>query len=461
MEDITKIWEEVKEELQKTVAASTFEPWIAPLEPVGYENDIFSVLTGHSLAVTLIRKNCYSQIIEALKKVLNKDNIEFNIIFDEKLAKKIKKEHDKIRKIAEKPERERAMENLAKMQSSANLNLKYKFENFVVGSNSEFAQAAAMAVAKSPADKYNPLFIYGDSGLGKTHLMQAIGHYILFNNKNNLKVKYLKTEQFTNELIDNIRAGKDTNERMSKFRQKYRNVDVLLIDDVQFVEGKKRTAEELFHTFDYLHNKNKQIVITSDRPPKDIPTLPERLRTRFEWGLTVDITPPDFETRVAILTNLAESINMPVSNEILECVAKHFNKNVRELEGAFNKISAYASMKNVELDLETVKRILKIDANKKEITLQIISDTVAKYYGVTLEDLKSSARNKKISNARKIAVFLIREILQTGYTEIAEFLNKKHTTMIYSYDTVKEEIQKNSDLNAQIKLLKNQILDEE
>ncbi|MBQ9688434.1 ATP-binding protein, partial [bacterium] len=269
--------------------------WIEPLEPMGFENDCFSLLTGHSLAVSIIKKNNYNDIKSAFKKVLNKE-VDFEVIFDEALAKKIKKDKDKQAKILQKNDEDKTV-NLAQMQSFSNLNLKYKFENFVVGSNSELAQAAALAVAKNPAKKgYNPLFIYGASGLGKTHLMQAIGHYILFNSPK-LKVKYIKTEAFTNELIDNIRRGGDINERMSKFRQKYRNVDVLLLDDIQFIESKERTMEEVFHTFDSLHNKNKQIVITSDRQPKDIPTLPERLLSRFEWGIVVDLTPPDFETR--------------------------------------------------------------------------------------------------------------------------------------------------------------------
>ncbi len=195
----------------------------------------------------------------------------------------------------------------------------------MVGDNSRFAQAAAMAVAKDPAKKYNPLFIYGASGLGKTHLMQAIGHYVLFNSPK-LKVKYIKTEDFTNELINNIRKGGDTNERMNNFRQKFRNVDILLLDDIQFIESKVRTMEEVFHTFDSLHNKNKQIVITSDRPPEEIPTLPDRLKTRFQMGLVVDLTPPDLETRIAILANLADEIEMKISNEVLEFVAQNFKK---------------------------------------------------------------------------------------------------------------------------------------
>ena len=453
--EIKKIWEDVKTELALTISPSSFEPWILPLEPIGFENGEFSVLTGHAFAISVIRKNHYQQIIEAFNKVLGHD-VQFKIVFDEELSAKLKKQIEKAKKTAEKSTKENALDNLAQMQSFSNLNLKYKFDNFVVGSNSSFAQAAAMTVAKHPAKKYNPLFIYGASGLGKTHLMQAIGHYIVFNNPK-LKVRYIKTEDFTNELINNIRRGGDINERMSKFRQKYRNVDVLLLDDIQFVESKERTMEEIFHTFDSLHNNAKQIVITSDRPPKDIPTLPERLRTRFEWGLMVDITPPDFETRVAILANLADGIGMKVSSAVLEFVAQNYSKNVRELEGAFNKISAYASIKNNELDVETVKKVLNCHVVSKNIDIELIAGKVCKHFDVSESDMKSSARNQKVSHARQIAIYLTRELTQMSFVNIANFFNKKHPTILFSYEKIKEEIKTNSGLNQVIENLRQEI----
>lgn len=454
--EIKKIWEDVKEELATTIPPSSFEPWIMPLEPIGFEDDEFSVLTGQSFALQVVRKNHYQQIMEAFKKVLGRE-IEFKMVFDEELAAKLKKQIQKAKQVAEKTQnKDNPMENLAQMQSFSNLNLKYKFDNFVVGENSRFAQAAAMAVAKTPAKRYNPLFIYGASGLGKTHLMQAIGHYILFNHPK-LKVKYTKTEDFTNELINNIRKGGDINDRMSKFRQKYRNIDVLLLDDIQFIESKERTMEEIFHTFDSLHNNNKQIVITSDRPPKEIPTLPERLRTRFEWGLMVDITPPDLETRIAILANLADEIGMKISTQVLEFVAKNFSKNVRELEGAFNKISAYASIQDIDLDVETVKKVLRIDETKKKIDIKTITDVVCDYFGVSIEDIKSPARNQKVSGARQIAVYLVRDMLQSSFVSIADFYNKKHPTILFSYEKIKEEIKTDKNLNDTIKELKAKI----
>lgn len=452
--EVKKIWEDVKEELVSTIVPSSFEPWILPLEPIGFENDEFSVLTGQAFAISVIRKNHYQQIGEAFKKVLGRE-IEFKMVFDEELAAKLKKQIEKAKKTAERAPKEEAMDNLAKMQSS-NLNLKYKFENFVVGDNSRFAQAAAMAVAKDPAKKYNPLFIYGNSGLGKTHLMQAIGHYIVFNDPK-LKVRYIKTEDFTNELINNIRRGGDINERMTKFRQKFRNVDVLLLDDIQFIESKERTMEEVFHTFDSLHNNNKQIVITSDRPPKDIPTLPDRLKTRFEWGLVVDITPPDLETRIAILANLADENQMKIPYSVLEFVAQCFNKNVRELEGAFNKISAYASIQGIELDVETVQKILRIDIKKKKIDIESITNVICDYFGVSLEDLKSPARNQKISHSRQIAVYLVRDMIQMSFVSIADFYCKKHPTILFSYEKIKEEIKTDKELAEVISELKAKI----
>lgn len=455
--EIKKIWEDVKVELEQTIPPSSYEPWILPLEPIGFENGQFSVLTGQAFAISVIRKNHYAQIKEAFQKVLEQD-VEFNMVFDEKLAAKIKKEVQKAKQIAEKSPKEKAIDNLAQMQSFSNLNLKYKFDNFVVGENSRFAQAAALAVAQSPAKKYNPLFIYGQSGLGKTHLMQAIGHYIIFNNPK-LKVRYIKTEDFTNELINNIRKGGDINERMSKFRQKYRNVDVLLLDDIQFIESKERTMEEVFHTFDSLHNNSKQIVITSDRPPKDIPTLPERLRTRFEWGLMVDITPPDFETRVAILANLADEIGMKISNEVLEFIAHNFTKNVRELEGAFNKISAYASIQNIDLTVDIAKKVLNCDIKAKKIDVETIAKKVCRYFDVSLEELKSTARNQKIAHARQVAVYLARELTQESFVHIADFFKKKHPTILFSYEKIKKEIKTDGKLADDVDELKRQIKD--
>ena len=458
--EVKHVWEDVKSELKKTLPEHVFDTWIKPLEAVGFDNNIFAILTVHQMAVEIIRKNHYAQIKSALEKVLGQ-SVEFSLNYDADLAEKYKKEKQKERLKIKKDDDEKiskTMENLAQMQSFSNLNLKYRFDNFVVGENSRFAHAAAFAVAQNPAKKYNPLFIYGASGLGKTHLMQAIGHYIVFN-KPKLKVRYIKTEEYVNELIKNLQHGGERNARMEKFRQKYRNIDVLLIDDIQFLESKTYTMEEIFHTFDTLHNNNKQIVITSDRLPKDIPTLPDRLRTRFEMGLVVDITPPDFETRVAILKNLAEQISMNIEFEVFEYIANNFVNNVRELEGAFNKVSAYADIEKVDVTLAYAKKVLNCEAMKKAITIDKVAKTAAEYYNVTLQDFKSSSRNQKVSSARHVAVYLAREITGKSFESIAEYFNKKHTTMLYSYEKIKEDLKTNKDLDRAISEIKNKLKD--
>ena len=456
--EVKNIWNRVKEEIIKTVPA-TSHPWIIPLEAVGYENEIFSVLTGQSFAIQIIRKNHYQQILEVFHS-LGYPIKKFDIIFDENLSKELKKQKEKELKAQKKAEekaiKETAFDGMAKMQSHSNLNLKYKFENFVVGDNSKLAHAVAFNVAQHPAEKYNPLFIYGGSGLGKTHLMQAIGHYTLFNNPK-LKVRYIKTEDYVNELVDNLRKGGDTNDRMAKFRQKYRNVDILLIDDIQFVESKSRTMEEIFHTFDTLYNRNKQIVITSDKPPKDIPTLPDRLRTRFEMGIVVDITPPDYETRVAILTNLAEQMGMTVPFEVYDYIAKNFESNVRELEGAFNKVTAFADIENAEINLSFAQKVLQSDMNIKKVSIEDIAKAAAEYYDVTIDGLKSPARAQKISEARRVAVYLSREITRASYEDIAEFFDKKHPTILYSYQKVKDDLKTDTKLKQTIRELKQAI----
>ncbi len=436
--EAVEIWDSAKEELKKVVPEASY-PWIMPLEAAGFENDKLTLITGASFAVQIIRKFHYKQIMDALKSVVGRE-IKFDIIVDSKKTEELKKQTEKInKKYFDKETRERAMNNLAIMQSAANLNLKYKFENFVVGENNKMAHAVALQVAKDPCKKINPLFIYGGSGLGKTHLMQAIGHYIITHFPK-LKIRYIKTEEYVNELINNLRMGGNSNDRMEKFRQKYRNVDVLLIDDIQFVESKTRTMEEIFHTFDTLYNKGKQIVITSDRLPKDIPTLTDRLRTRFEMGIVVDLQPPDFETRIAILKNLAAQERIEFPDDVCEYISKNFCDNVRELEGVFNKVSAFASISGVPVTLEFAKSTLKCEENKKKITIDEIAKVCAEYYNVTVKDLKSTQRSQAISQARQVAVYLTRETTGMSYVNIGAYFEKKHPTMLFSYEKIKKEL---------------------
>ncbi len=459
--DAKKIWAEVKTELRTVLPDHAYYPWVSEMDVSGCEEDKFNLITVHAMAPQIIRQNYYQKIVEVFKQVTGRD-CDFSIMYDDDFAKKYEKAKRKESakpKTLLSPEEEKEniiMENLAQMQSFANLNLKYKFENFVVGENSEFTFALAQNVAHNPAKKYNPLFIYGAPGLGKTHLMQAIGHYIIFN-KPKLRVKYIKTEEYVNELIKSIQRGSDCNRKMESFRQKYRNVDVLLIDDIQFIESKKRTMDEIFHTFDYLLNKNKQIVITSDRLPSEIPTLPARLQSRFEMGIMTEITPPDFETRVAILQSLADQEGLSTDFKVYEYIANNFVNNVRELEGAYNKVSAYAAFSKSALTLELVRKVLKCDEKKHEISFDTVAQKVAEYYGVTVEDFKSSSRNQKVSNARHVAVYLSREITDKSFEIIAKYFNKRHPTMLYSYDKIKEEIKNNKELERAVNELKRSI----
>ena len=456
-----RIWAEVKNELRTVLPDHAYYPWISEMEVSGCDGNRFHLISVHAMAPQIIRQNYYKKITDTFKKITGSE-YDFSIAYDDDFAKRYEKEKrkenakTKTNTADSNHSGNTALENLSQMQSFANLNLKYKFENFVVGENSEFTYALAQNVAKNPAKKYNPLFIYGAPGLGKTHIMQAIGHYIIFN-KPNLKVKYIKTEEYVNELINSIQKGQDTNKKMETFRNKYRNVDILLIDDIQFIESKERTKDEIFHTFDSLLNKNKQIVITSDRLPSDIPGLPARLQSRFEMGIMTEITPPDFETRAAIVKNLAEQDGVDAEFEVFEYIAKNYVNNVRELEGAYNKVSAYAAFSNSKLTLDLAKKVLKCDDKKRDLTISMIAEITADYYGVTVSDFKSAARGQKISNARHVAVFLARELTNESFEHIATYFNKKHPTMLYSFDKIKKEIKLDKNLKNAINEIKQRI----
>lgn len=461
--DTKNIWAEAKNLLKETV----LPVWLDTIEAVGCDNDIFKLVSVHALAPQIIKQNYHKNITEVLSKIVGHE-CSFSISYDADLAKEFEKtkkkekqkENAKPKTLVEttkEVEGEKvSLENLAQMRSSANLNLKYKFENFVVGENSEFTYGVAQAVAKNPATKYNPFFIYGSPGLGKTHIMQAIGHYIIFN-KPKLKVKYLQAEEFCNDYIDAVRIGDDKIKRMQKFRQKYRNVDVILIDDIQFIETRQKTMEEFFYTFNELLNKQKQIVVTSDRLPEKITSLDARLRSRFQMGIVTEITVPDFETRVAIVKNLAKTDGIDFPESACEFIAENFCNNVRELEGAYNKLRAYAEFTNKDISVELALKILGQKKSEQEVTINEVASAVAKFYDVTVEDFKSPARNQKISNARKIAVYLAREITKLSFESIAEFFEKKHPTMIYSYDRVKLDLKTNAELNNSIEEIKKRL----
>ena len=467
IQDVKDIWDRVKDELEVNLPEHIFRTWVTPLEAVDYENNTLVLLSPHQMAVDILKKNSSDKIKDAVRSVLGESatfSLTYDADFADKYIKVRKKELSK--QIAGQTEEERKTEtakmSLAQMQSSANLNLNLKFENFVVGENSKFAYNAAFSVANNPSKKFNPLFIYGSSGLGKTHLMQAIGHYIIFN-KPDLKVRYVRMEEYFNEWmkcfqLNDLPNGKKkqfrNNSLMRKFHQKFQNVDVLLMDDIQFIESKMKTMEDFFSTFEALYTNNKQIVIASDRLPKDIPTLDNRLRTRFEMGLVVDIVPPDYETRFEIVKAYAQELEVEADDDVFEYVAENFVNNVRELKGAFNKISAYAEFSGTGLTLDLAKRVLNCEAKKKEITVSTIAQKVADYFDLTVKDLKSTARQQKIAHARHVAVYLAREVLQMSYEAIGEFFSKKHTTIMYSCDLVSDKLKTDEDLKISIEEIK-------
>ena len=347
----------------------------------------------------------------------------------------------------------------------ANLNPKYTFDTFVVGSNNNFAHAASLAVAESPGEIYNPLFIYGGVGLGKTHLMHSVAHFILANDPSK-KVLYVTSETFTNQLIDALKAGKTGSElAMTKFREKYRNIDVLLIDDIQFIIGKESTQEEFFHTFNDLHGAKKQIIISSDKPPKEIATLEGRLKSRFEWGLIADISSPDYETRMAILRKKEERDSKEkgyhLDDEVIQYIATNIKSNIRELEGALNRITAMSSLEHREITVELAQEALKdmISPNaKREITPDLILLTVAEHFHIKTDDIKGSKRSADIVIPRQIAMYLCREMTSTPLKAIGKLMgNRDHTTVLHGVEKISKEIETSDDLKNTIDIIKKKL----
>lgn len=444
---ILTIERELFKKLQQELSTPAFESWIKPIKVHSMDNEKFVISTNSNVCKEWIYKN----YLGLFKKVIYE-------ITGKPLELKIKvKKAEASSKSAEKPSQteepaktpankstsltEAQMDSLKSVSLSNNLNMKYTFETFVVGSHNKFCHAAATAVAKFPAKAHNPLFIYGGAGLGKTHLMQAIGHYMLSRHPG-LKIKYTSTEMFTNDLINSIRTDK-----MVSFRAKYRQMDVLLLDDIQFIEGKDTTQEEIFHTFNTLYESGKQIVLTSDRHPKNISTLTERLRSRFEWGILADIQVPELETRIAILRNKADRDNLSVPDDVLEIIATAYQNNIRELEGALNRVIAYSSINNQALTLEAAKNILNYSGKTKNLNIEKIIEVTARYFSLESSEIKGLSRAKDISYARQVAVYLSRNMTNASYPTLGDaFGGRKHTTVLYSYEKMKEEMQTNKNL---------------
>ena len=342
----------------------------------------------------------------------------------------------------------------ARAKRGIQLNPKYTFKNFVVGAGNQFAHAACMAVAEQPAKAYNPLFIYGDTGLGKTHLLNAIGNYVA--ERTELRIAYLTTEQFTNEVINSIRYDK-----MMDLRKRYRHIDMLMIDDIQFLAGKERTQEEFFHTFNALYEAHKQLVLSSDRFPKDMPDIEERLRSRFEWGLIADLQPPDVETRIAILRKKSEDEGVTLPEDVIQFLATTMKSNIRELEGSLVRLGAYASLTGQTITLEMAKSVLRdlIGTKKKIVSMDDIQETVGARFHVKIADLKSRRRSKTLVHPRQIAMYLCRELTDSSYPEIGrQFGGKDHTTIIHACKQVIKAKDNDSVFCATLESLKEQIL---
>ena len=450
MDFIKENWDLIKETLRKEYDLSdiSYSTWISPLNFYKVENDIVTIMipSDQSHALNYITNKYKSYFQVTISEMMNHT---YDISFI--LEKDVDKETEKNISMSS--------HTYNINYENANLNSKYTFDTFVVGSNNKFAQSAALAVAESPGDTYNPLYIYGGAGLGKTHLMHSIGRFILEHNMDT-KVLYVTSENFTNEVIEAIRSGNART--MSKLREKYRMVDVLLIDDIQFIIGKESTQEEFFHTFNTLHSAGKQIILTSDKPPKEIEILDERFRSRFEWGLIADIQPPDYETRMAILKKNAEISHKEIDNEILQYIANNIKSNIRELEGAFNKIIAFSKLNNVDINLEHAEEALKdiiYPDELREVTPSLIINVVAEYFNITPDDIMSKKRNSELVQARQIVMYLCRDLTETSLIGIAKLLGKKdHTTIIHGVNKISDEIVNNEELNIKIEAIKKKIM---
>ncbi|MEI8388668.1 MAG: chromosomal replication initiator protein DnaA [bacterium] len=464
MTEELKTWEKIQEKLAEALGTPAYESWIKPVKFNSLDENNLIISTNSNIAKEKIYKNYLDLINKVLKEVTEKniklkikvekfENIQQKLNFPELSDLKPEKKPRELKEPKQNKNIPLSENQIDALKSiSNNLNLKYTFDTFVVGSHDKFAHAAAFAVAKSPGRAHNPLFIYGSSGLGKTHLMQAIGHYVLVNHPD-LKIKYLSTESFTNELINSIRTDK-----MPAFRSKYRQMDVLLLDDIQFIEGKENTQEEIFHTFNTLYESGKQIIITSDRPPKNIPTLTERLRSRFEWGLLADIQIPDIETRIAILKNKVERENLNVPDDVLEIIAIAYQNNIRELEGGLNRVIAYVSINDCPMTVESVKKIMNFSGSGKNLTLDKIIEITANHFSMESADIKGQSRAKEFSYVRQIAIYLSRNLTNSSFPSIGNaFGGRKHTTILYAYEKMKEEIQTNKILSETVNEISNKI----
>lgn len=441
--NITENWKKTLELLKPELTAVSFDTWVQPLTPIKIdEKENFLYLSLYNEMAKSILESRYISIIENAVKESFGRKLKVIFVFPEEAQES---QHN-------------YFEGLGRnFTDELYLNPKYIFNTFVIGNNNRFAHAACLAVAESPSKAYNPLFIYGGAGLGKTHLMHAIGHFILQQNPKS-KVLYVSTEMFTNELIKAIREDKNV-----EFRNKYRSIDVLLMDDIQFIEKKDRTQEEIFHTFNTLYEANKQIIISSDRPPKEIATLEERLRSRFEWGLIADIQAPDYETRVAILRNKAELEGLETTDNLLDVIgviAEKIQSNIRELEGAFIRVIAYANLTNQRINKELAKEVLKdvFSSKDRPITPDLVKKYICKHFSIKQVDLESAKRSRNLAFPRQIAMYICREMTDLSLPKIGQsFGNRDHTTVLHACEKISKEMKINESLKDIIKEIQDSI----
>ena len=450
LELLTEKWDGILQTIRREndLSKVAFETWLLPLKIFRIEDHVLKITAPFEQAVTYVENKYKIFLYVAVAEAMGEE-YEIEIITEDEASKEK----------AYIPQPKKIPAPVPMDDKKTNLNPKYTFDTFVIGSNNRFAHAASVAVAESPGKEYNPLFLYGGVGLGKTHLMHSVAHYILQKDPTK-KVLYVTSEVFTNELIDSIRNGNNTS--MTKFREKYRNIDVLLIDDVQFIIGKESTQEEFFHTFNALHSANKQIIISSDRPPKDMETLEARLQSRFEWGLIADISSPDYETRMAILRKKEELDGYNIDDEVIRYIATNIKSNIRELEGALNKLVALSNLEKREINISMAEEVLKdiISPNsKREVTPQVILDVVAEHYGVSSSDIIGSKRNSEIVIPRQIVMYLCREITDTSYKAIGILLgNRDHSTIISGDSKVRDKLASgDSSLKSNIDTIKKKL----
>jgi chromosomal replication initiator protein len=441
---LREMWERILLELEGKLNRPSFETWVKIIKPVSLKEDTLYLSVPNDFTKKWVETRYTPALKEAMAKTLHRDYAIHFVLAPQSLPADelslVQREEEILPRYGQaSPHR----------LSSTWLNPKYTFESFVIGDSNRFAHAASLAVAEAPAKAYNPLFIYGGVGLGKTHLMHAIGHFCL-QNAFNTNVVYTSSETFTNEFINSIRDN-----RTMDFRNKYRNVDILLIDDIQFLAGKEQTQEEFFHTFNALHESNRQVIISSDRAPKEIPTLEERLRSRFEWGLITDIQPPDYETRVAILRKKARNENLHIPNEVLLFIADQVNTNIRELEGAFIRVIAYASLSEKTICLELAREALKDLIYSKDrdpvISVKLIQQVTADYFNISPSDITGKKRTKSFALPRQIAMYLARQMTDESLPYIGDqFGGKDHTTILHGCKKIQRDIEQDYNLKKAV-----------